>query len=42
MIGLFNIGIPHITHIKLLLGKNEIKYCLNMIFYRKSIKNGEN
>ena len=31
--GLFNMGIPHITHIKLLWGKKKIKYGLNMIFH---------
>ena len=34
-------GIPHITHIKLLLGKKMIKYGLNMVFHWKSIKNSE-
>ena len=39
--GLFNMGIPHITHIKLLWGKKIIKYGLNMVFHWKSIKNSE-
>ena len=34
-------GIPHITHIKLIWGKNKIKYGLNMVFHWKSIKNSE-
>jgi len=39
--GLFNMGIPHIPHIKLLWGKKIIKYGLNMVFHWKSIKNSE-
>ena len=31
--GLFNMGIPHITHIKLIRGKKKIKYGLNMVFH---------
>ena len=34
-------GIPHITHIKLIGGKKKIKYGLNMVFHWKSIKNNE-
>ena len=39
--GLFNMGIPHITHIKLLWGKTN-KYGLNMVFHWKSIKIAKN
>ena len=34
-------GIPHITHIKLLGGGGIIKYGFNMVFHWKSIKNSE-
>ena len=34
-------GIPHITHIKLLWGEKIINYGLNTVFHWKSMKNSE-